>query len=385
MATQPSAAATPAFRLSQGGDNFDFDLQGNVSRNDAPFGTWSTDKTNRIAALGRDGSTVLFAVTWSFNVKNQLTMASDGQQALTLVAAGGQRPSYETVNAVMRVRPNKAGAFLFELRPEWGIDENHNLTVKIGDETSTIDGFVADPLGRFLYTFADKCSPLATNVLGFVGGWQASTDGTAKAAFVFNKEDGSTGTFQFPEALAIRASTNQFSYTYMKNSRSFSVELQGMLFIDPDFRINYVVARQLSSTGAELVKATTLTFEAAISKPNFQGDLTVQLKKTDGQGAVLTIGGQFSGARGNMGIQVGFTYSQTFAAGNTVTRSIGFDGTITFEGGTAHWNFSLTGQTVTLAIEVDIKVGDFTGDLATKVVLEDGQVASVTVLLGFRF
>jgi hypothetical protein len=385
MATTTIAAALPTFRLTEGADQFDLDLKGNASKNGVAFGSWTTDKQNRISLKGTDGSTTAIAVDWAFNDKNQLTIASGGQTLLTLAPGPGRRPSFVTVNGVLKVSPNKPDPFVFELRPDWGMDANHNLTVKVGDSSSHIDGFVADPLGRFLYTFADKTNPLVTNVLGFAGGWQASDDGTAKAIFIFNKEDGSTGTFNFPESLAVRTSTNQFSYTYAKNNRSFSVQLQGMLFIDPDFRITYVVARQLSGTGAEMVKATTISLAAEISKPNFHGDLTLQLKKADGQGTSLTIGGNFSGARGKTGIQVGFSFAQTFGPGNTLTRSVGFDGTITFASGQAHWNFALTGQTVTLAVGVDVKLGDFTGDLETKVVLENGQVASITVLLGFKF
>ena len=304
---------------------------------------------------------------------------------LTLAATAAQRPAFATVNAVLRVKPNKPDPFAFELRPEWRMDSNHNLLLKIGDTASVIDGFVADPLGRFLYTFADKDSPLVTSVLGFVGGWQASPDGTARAQFLFDKEDGSTGTFQFPHALAIRSSTNQFSYSYSKNNRSFSVQLQGILFVGADFRVSYEITRQVSSSNAELVRSTTLNFDATLSKPNFEGDLTVQLKKPDGQGATLTIGGKFSGRRGETGIQVGFSYAQSFGPGNTLTRSIGFDGAITFHGAEAYWNFAASGQTVALAVGVDFRVGDFTGDLATKVVLDNGSVASVTVLLGFHF
>jgi len=385
MATQTIAAVVTTFRLTQGADQFDLDLKGNVAKNGVAFGSWTTDNQNRISLKGTDSSITAIAVDWTFNTKNQLMIASGGQTLLTLAPGGGQRPSYTSVNGVLKVQPNKADPFTFELRPDWGMDANHNLTVKVGNVSSLIDGFVADPFGRFLYTFADKSNPLITNVLGFAGGWQASDDGTAKAIFVFNKEDGSTGTFNFPESLAVRASTNQFAYTYTKNNRSLSVQLQGMLFIDPDFRITYVVSRQLSGSGAEMVKSTTISLAAAISKPNFHGDLTLQLKKADGQGTTLTIGGTFSGARGKTGIQVGFSYSQTFGPGNTLTRSVGLDGTITFAGGEAHWNFALSGQTVTLALGVDVKIGDFTGDLSTKVVLENGQVASITVLLGFKF
>jgi hypothetical protein len=386
MGTQTITAPQSTFRLTQGADNFDLDLKGKAAKNGAAFGTWTTDKQNRIVVTGSDGTTATFTVDWAFTDKNQLAIAPAGGATLFTFAPGaGQRPSFDTVNAVLRVKPNKPDAFLFELRPDWGMDANHNLTVKLGSKTSLIDGFVADPQGRFLYTFADKSNALVTNVLGFAGGWKASDDGSAKAIFEFTKEDGTTGAFQFPQSLAVRTSTNQFAYSYTKNNRSFSVQLQGMLFVDPDFRITYVISRQLASNGAELVKSTTLSFAAEISRPNFQGDLTVQLKKADGQGTTLTIGGHFSGQRGKTGIQVGFSYSQTFGEGNTLTRSVGFDGVITFGNGQAFWNFSLSGQTVTLAIGVDIKVGSFSGDLRTQVTLENGQLASVTVLLGFRF
>src|SRR4051794_8356635 len=106
MSNQPVAAPITTFRLLQGADAFDFDLKGNVSRNGVAFGAWTTDAQSRIVITAADGSTIPFTVAWAFSNKNQLTLASAGQTVLTLAPIGTQRPSYETVNAVLKVKPD---------------------------------------------------------------------------------------------------------------------------------------------------------------------------------------------------------------------------------------------------------------------------------------
>src|SRR5437763_5862360 len=114
MGAGPITATIPTFRLSQGADNFDFDLKGQVRHNGDAFGTWSTDDQNRIAATGAAGAPATFVVDWAFNPKNQLTIASGGQTLLTLAPAAGMRPSFDTLDAVPRAKPNKADGLRLE-------------------------------------------------------------------------------------------------------------------------------------------------------------------------------------------------------------------------------------------------------------------------------
>src|SRR5262249_45450843 len=153
-----------------------------------------------------------------------------------------------------------------------------------------IDGFVSDPIGRFIYHFANKDNFLQTNVLGFVGTWQGQTDsnGTPLLEFHYQKEvnadgtPGGEGVFKLPKAAAIDHTTNQLSYTYDKGNKTVSIKFQGMLMIGPNFQITYIVQRQVSSSGEQMVASTTLGFDAMVTTPNVHGDLELTLKKEDG-------------------------------------------------------------------------------------------------------
>ena len=130
--------------------------------------------------------------------------------------------------------------------------------------------------------------------------------------------------------------------------------------IGGDFEITYVVQRQVSSGGDEMVASTTLAFNATLTQPNLHGDLQLTLIKPDGTAGLstLTIGGQCQGVLGKSSLQVGFTFTQTFGgAGNQITRTAAFSGTIAFSGGQVQWTFSATGGAIDLAVGVDIKLG----------------------------
>ncbi len=387
MSTVSQLPGNRRFTIQFQGQSLEFDVNGNVQVGGNPFGSWTTNRSNQIVVTRVQGAAIAIPVGWKFNARNQLVILVGTQPVFTLAGAPGLRPQYETVNAVLRIRPNKPDAFVFELRGTWAMDNKHNLQFTIDGTTSLIDGFVADPQGRFLYTFADKDNPLMTSVLGFAGGWEASQDGQAKAIFRYALEkEGETATFNLPQSLAIRTSTNQFVYSYDKNNRTFTIQLQGMLFVDPDFRITYQVARQTSSSGAELVKATLISLAAEISRPNFHGDLVLQLKTGAGTGTTLVIGGTFFGTKGKTSIQAGFTYTQTFGSNSTLVRSVGFDGKITFgPHGEAFWAFTATGTTLELAVGVDVKFGDISGDARLNVIRQNGEVVGVTFLLGVSF
>jgi hypothetical protein len=158
--------------------------------------------------------------------------------------------------------------------------------------------------------------------------------------------------------------------------------------IGANFQITYVIERQVSSAGDQMVASTTLSFGATLTQPNLHGDLQLTLTKPDGTpgGAIFTVGGQCQGVLGKTSLQVGFTFTQTFGgAGNQITRTAAFSGTLTYNGGQVQWIFSATGTTINLAVGVDIKLGGIQLDARLNLPMAGGQTAGVTFLLGVSF
>jgi len=385
-----------SFTVTSGSDTLTLDTAGNVTLGGQDAGSWTANKQNQIAIARPGGVTAAINATWKFNDQNQLTVQPAGQAAAFNFASDTTiRNSFSTSNAVLTVTPDKGSPFSFELRGDWNLDPTHNLTFTINTVLSIINGFVSDPVGRFIYHFANKQFPLQTSVLGFAGSWDVPRDaggvpvksGAAMLVFNYKKEDGTTGTFQLPKSAAIEHTTNQFIYTYQKDNKTLSISFQGTLMIDPDFQITYIFNRQLASSGAEMVGSTTVGFDAMITKPDFTADLQLTLTKNDGSagGTTLTIGGDFTGVLGKTKLVVGFSYQQTFGGSGALTRTAGFHGDLTFAGGEVQWKFAITGQTVTLAIGVDVKLGPVALDARLNLTLDHGQVAGVTFLLGVSF
>ena len=385
------------FTLNDGANAFDFDLAGNVTSGGAAAGSWTTNRSNKIVLTKADGTLTIFDVVWAFNNKNQLTVSSGGAAVFNFASVAGVRNSFATVDTVLQVKPDRTQSFLFELHGDWSmpLDSNHDLTFTVNGTTSTIDGFVSDPLGRFIYHFANKDDLLSTYVLGFVGSWQSKTavDGTPLLEFHYQKEalpngtPGGEGVFDLPKAVAIQRTTNQLSYTYSKANKTLSINFQGTLMVDPDFQITYVLQRQVSSSGQQMVGSTTLAFDAMITKPNLNGDLELTIKKLDGTagGTSLTVGGNFTGVLGKVNLQVGFSFTQNFGAGNQITRTAAFDGSLTFPAGSVRWTFTATGTTIDLAVGTDIKFGAVSLDARLDAQFVDGQVAGITFFLGVSF
>ena len=382
------------FRLSSGPNIFDLDTAGGVSQGGNAVGSWTTNRANQIVVT-KAGAAVAFDVAWVFNNKNQLTIRSQNTEVFNFATAPGLRNLFETRDTVLRVKPNRLNAFVFELHGDWDLDQNHDLSITIGASRSVLDGFVSDPLGRFVYHFANRDNVLQTNALGFAGAWQSRTDanGAPQLEFHYQKEpkpDGSPGgeaVFKLPKPLAVKRSSNQLTYTYKKDNKTLSIDFQGTLMISPDFQIAYVVQRQVSSAGEQMVASTTLGFEAMLAKPNLHGELELAIKKPDGSagGTTLTIGGQFQGVLGASKLQVGFAFSQTFGANSRITRTVAFNGSLEFSQGKLQWAITATGSTVELAVGADIRLGDVQADARLNITLSGGEVAGITFLLGVNF
>jgi hypothetical protein len=280
------------------------------------------------------------------------------------------------------VKSDRSAVFSFSLQGDWQMSADHNLTFTVGGILSTLDGFISDPLGRFIFHFANQDNILETNVLGFAGSWQSRVDpsGTPLLDFHYPTSCGEK-IFELPKAVAVNRSSNQLTYSYTKSNKNLSIDFQGTLLIGANLEITYVVEPQVSSSGDPMVASTTLSFKTSLAQPNLRGDLEL----TAGA-STLTIGGQSQGVLGKTSLQLGFTFTQTFAgAGNQITRTAAFSGTLAFNGGQVQWTFSATGTSINLAIGVDIKLGGVQLDARLNLPMDGGQTAGVTFLLGVSF
>jgi hypothetical protein len=368
------------FQLNSGAGTYTFDEAGGVSIGGADVGSWTTNATNQIVT-----GSLAFDVSWVFNAKNQLTIQSNGAEIFNFSAAGLYN-SFTTRDTALVVKPDRAAAFSFTLQGDWMLSPDHNLTFTVGGIVSTLDGFISDPLGRFIFHFANQDNVLETNVLGFTGSWQSRVDaaGTPLLDFHYQTSSGDK-VFELPKAVAVNRSSNQLTYTYTKSNKNLSIDFQGTLMIGANFEIAYVVQPQVSSSGDELLASTTLGFNATLAQPNLQGDLQLTVTRPDGTAgaSTLTIGGQCQGVLGKTSLQVGFTFTQTFGgAGNQITRTAAFSGTLAFNTGQVQWTFSATGTTINLAVGVDIKLGGVQLDARLNLPMDGEQTAGVTFLLG---
>jgi hypothetical protein len=377
------------FTLTKGTDKFDFDITGVVSKGGVRIGTWSTDKTNNILVAKDAGGQDSYTVSWQFNSDNQLTISSSGTAVFNFNSTQGIRPIYFTQNAVLKVRPDQNNAFGFDLRGEWDIDANHDLTLTINGVTSTLDGFIQDPRSRFMYHFFNKQNLMQESILGFVGQWDfANDDGTPLMKFSYKREDGSTDTFALPKGIVVNRSINQFMYQYNKQNHTFAIQFVGLLQVSEDFKITYAIDRQVSQTGQEQVAATTFTIDAVLNKQNFSGDIEFSIKKTDGSTGSTTIGlsGNFTAKLGATQLQVGFTFSQVRGP-NVVTTTFGFNGSLKFaSGGQIVWAITKNATTLNVTISAaDIKIGAARLDGRLNIVDQNGHIAGVQMLFGVAF
>lgn len=381
----------PGLELKQNNDTYLLDPLGTVTLNGAAGGQWMTDRDNRVVVTKPDGTTVNFEVAWAFNADNQLVVSAAGAE-FNFHSVAASVPRYETRDAVLVVRPNKNESFTFELRPEWSLNEDHDLALSIGGTSSVLDGFINDPRSRFMFHFFNKKNLLQGSVLGFVGTWSefVDADGKPRLRFAYKRDGQADGEFVLPEGAAIDRGTNQLMYEYDKQGRKQRIQFVGTLTVTNDFVISYGLDRQTSNDGQMQVTSTTFTFGAVFTKQNFTGDLELTLKKDDGTAGstTLAIAGKFTAVL-NPGtkLQAGFTFNQV-RAGNNLTTTFGFAGRLVGKAGAVQWVFSTDNaatRTITLAVNSEIRLGDARLDARLNVNFEDGQVKGTTFLLGIGF
>jgi hypothetical protein len=380
------------FRLKKGTDDFDFDTNGAVKKNNAAFGKWSAskDKFCRLVVDKNSGGQETFDVEWSFNADNQLCL----QQGETLVFnfhAPGARPFYQLENAVLKVRPERNHIFEFELRGEWDIDGDHKLSLTINEVASTIKGFIFDTRSRFMYHFFSDPLKTQKSVLGFVGQWEPFVDaeGVAKLRFKYRREDGVQDIFELPAALVIQKTTNQFMYEASSGGRTSRINFSGVLEINDDLELSYTIDRQVAQNGDEQVAQTTFSVGAAFHRQSSDGFIELMLKKQDGDvgGMALTLRAGLTARLGSADLQVGFKFDQIRDGQRTPETIVGFEGKLQFDNnGAVVWEFTRNATSTTLSIAAtNITLGQARLDARLNIVKEDGAQAGVFFLLGVSF
>lgn len=378
-------------QLTKNNETFLIEPSGSVTQNNLAVGKWKTDLTNKIVITKNDNTAISFDAVWEFNTDNQLVVSAAGKK-FNFTEAPANVPRYETLDAVLVVKPNKDQPFSFELRGDWALSESHDLSITISGKTSTIDGFVHDPRSRFMFHFSNKKNLLQGSVLGFVGKWSEFVDasGQPRLKFTYKRAAQPDGEFVLPKGVVVDKSMNQLMYEYDKDGKKRRIQLVGTLMISDDFQINYGLDRQTSADGQQQVASTTFTFNAAFKKNNFTGDLDLAIKKNDGTvgNTTISIAGRFTAVLGSTRLLAGFTFEQN-RAGNKTTTTFGFAGKLEFKQGSIQWAFTTnntTTRTITLAVNVDINIGNSTQlDARLNLAMENGQLKGVTFFLGIAF
>lgn len=383
----------PEFTLTKDSKTYTFDLQGGVKLGDQELGKWSTNTSNQLVVTQAGQADLLFDVGWKFDDNNHLVMTSGTDSVFNFSIAHDLRPVYLTRDAVLKVRPDQNHTFEISLHGEWDLSADHDLSITINGVTSVIDGFIDNSnKSRLTYIFVDKARlfPARISRLGFVGEWTfRNDDGIPKLDFKYQRADGTTDTFQMPASVAIDTTVNQLVYQYDKKNRIRRIALVGTLNVTPDFRITYSIDRQ-ESHGEEVVKESVISIDAEFNKENFNGNLSLLLKKSDGSRGnhELIVGGNFTAVLGTTHLQAGFKFTQ-IKDGNKIENSFGFDGRLKLsQGGEITWEFTTNANATQLSIELtaaDIEIGNARFDAKLNITAENGQVVGVSAFLGIRF
>lgn len=349
------------FSLQSGNDTFDFDIQGNVSKSGAAVGTWAVADDGQVQVTDGAGNVTTIPATWQFNAGNQLELHQAGNVVFNFHNNAQVRPDLQVASGVLLVAPDGNGTFSFSLHSDWNLDNQFNLLFTIATVQSSINGILRDTdSSEFVYLFISQ-GPMARNYeFDFTGKWQQNGSGT-DVDFVYDKENGATGTITMPPGLTTDPVKNVLVYTYNKGTHTGSLELAGSLRINSNFSVTYVLDQQ-DQAG---IQSTTFSIDARIDKDKVgEGDLHLLVQQA-GQQQTLQIGGDYHGAVAGLNLTVGFNYTRT-VSGTTINDSVAFNGTVSNPNGDASfsWAFKMNDENGQLK--------DFSVDLTAHIMLRPG-------------
>lgn len=381
------------FNLSNGTNIYTLDLAGKVfDETNNQVGKWTTNNQNKIVINKNSGDNEEIAVCWQFDTNHQFCLLDSHQNLVyNFHSTPSNRPKCTLADAVLVVTPINRRVFQFQVRGDWSIDEQHRLIFVCDGITSTLDGILSDNKSRFIYRATDKVNNRITHRLRFAGRWEQLTDsaGVPQLKFHYRKEADQFGVFDLPANgnFIIQKGSNQFQYVYDKDNRKFGLTLVGFLEINENLEISYTIDRQ-SSNGKELVSQTTLALQTAFSGEDFEGNLGLVLLKGDNSPGSheLTITGDYTGVIGATRVMIGFRYTQRKNNNLLPPREFGIGGAFAWNNGAVTYAFDVGAKFIALELGTQIKLRNGGAvDAKTSIIGSDGQVRTITFLLGITF
>jgi hypothetical protein len=374
------------FQLKSGTDQFDFEIDGSVSKGGNHVGKWTVTPDNKIKLTKDAGGETTFDVEWQVNNQNQLELLQNADTAFNFHSLPAVRPMYSTSNAVFSVQPDRNKTFKFALRGAWTFTPEFLLKFKVGNKESIFDGFLNDSdKSAFSYHFANKAKTTQGFDLVFTGQWTHVAN-SLELKFVYDKEPDAggakTGVFDLPAGLSLEPSVNQLFYQYSKGGQTHAIELSGRLIIGSDFRITYILDDQVTAG------IRTTTFQIATDFHNNDTDGNLQLTfERQGQVQVLTVGGSFTHVFGATELQIGFNYTQR--RNGAITQSvIGFNGHLQAKDGNkaVAWTIQKSGKSFTLDVTSHVALGTKASlDTHLNIASDSTGVVGVTAMFGVHF
>jgi len=373
------------FQLSDGTNNLDFDITGNVSQAGNKIGTWTVNPDNTIGITRDADGKSSIAVDWGFNAHNQFELRQAGAVKFNFHGKETVRPDLFLDHAVLNVVPDSNSDFSIAVHGDWSIDAGMSLTFTAGGVTSPIDGILNDTdRSEFAYIFFTKAGTSRHYTLNFTGKWQQNGSGI-DVDFVYDKEpaaDGTpaTGTIVLPPGLTVDCTKNVLVYVANKGTQTSRLELAGTIKVHSNFALTYV----LDSQDDAGIQSTTFSIAADIRTDSAgEGNLHLNIKRRDGM-QVIQIGGFYRGVIAGVKLLVGFTYTRTIA-NNTTTDSVGFNGDIAVGNTDVTWNVQLsTGGSISIDITAHVAITATTCVSAALNFSRNGQQVAITAMFGLN-
>lgn len=381
-----------SFQLKQGTDKFDFDLEGNVLKNGAAFGKWTTspDSVCNVIATKAGGGTQAFDVKWRFE-NNQLCLFSSDKKIFNFQETDDDQPLFSvSEKAVLKVRPIMGQDFAFELRGEWDMSGSFDLMLNVNGEISVLDGFIKNDQSLFKYFFTDNNHLYSVT---FAGKWRGDTADTGDhlLSYEFDREDGSQDHFSLPGSARFDTAINQFVYEFKKDgaTESTKIQLVGTVQISKNSRITYSIQSQ-KIDGKEKTTSSKIEIEAELQTDKFEGAVSLKYAvKKNGQKTekVFAIGGRFTTPKNKLEVVFAFEM-KTDKNGPTIKDQITFSGSVKLtNAGKIVWAFRKEANVKTLEIAIsDVKFKQLDLNSSFTVISDDGsQQKTIRFMLGVKF
>jgi hypothetical protein len=353
------------FKLTRNGDVYTFDTQGGVRTDAGPLGHWATNTNNEIVVTPDAGARLTFPVGWRFNDSNQLLLLQeDGTEILNF---GDEPPEYALRTNALVVQPGDSVSFKFELYPQWGLDSQNNLRVVIGDQESTLEGYVDDSSSRFIFWFKDEQSGGDSEyMLVFSGAWAQDASVKSSVALVFRGKVGGTSlqfTFKLAKAESyVDPAHNHLVLEYDTSKGRRRVELRGSLRISEKLGLTFTISEQRGIEGGVLVEQRQIRVACTFEFNRLSGNLELYVgAKRTPKSQKLTIGGAFQARLGSAGLDLVFTYEQERSLGGAPvvgTVALAVSGVFTWDHGRVTFSFERAGKRMKLDVTGQIEFED---------------------------